>query len=102
VNVNGGGIALGHPIGTSGARIVLHLTLKLRRRGGGIGAVALCGGGGQRNALIVGVPRQREGPLEVVRRLHTAQWRGPLHVEDPTTAGGGEPWHAFIDAARTL
>jgi acetyl-CoA C-acetyltransferase len=57
VNVNGGAIALGHPIGMSGARIVLHLALELKRRGGGIGAAALCGGGGQGDALIVRVPR---------------------------------------------
>jgi acetyl-CoA C-acetyltransferase len=56
VNVNGGAIALGHPIGASGARIVLHLALELRRRGGGVGAAALCGGGGQGDALIVRVP----------------------------------------------
>ena len=57
VNVNGGAIALGHPVGMSGARIVLHLALELKRRGGGIGAAALCGGGGQGDALIVRVPR---------------------------------------------
>ncbi len=57
VNVNGGSIALGHPIGMSGARVVLHVALELRRRGGGIGAAALCGGGGQGDALIVRVPR---------------------------------------------
>jgi acetyl-CoA C-acetyltransferase len=57
VNVNGGAIALGHPVGMSGARIVLHLALELRRRGGGVGAAALCGGGGQGDALIVRVPR---------------------------------------------
>ncbi|WP_078862364.1 acetyl-CoA C-acetyltransferase [Streptomyces sp. NRRL F-5123] len=56
VNVNGGAIALGHPIGMSGARIVLHLALELGRRGGGTGAAALCGGGGQGDALIVHVP----------------------------------------------
>jgi acetyl-CoA C-acetyltransferase len=56
VNVNGGAIALGHPIGMSGARIVLSLALELRRRGGGVGAAALCGGGGQGDALIVRVP----------------------------------------------
>ncbi|WP_318207857.1 MULTISPECIES: acetyl-CoA C-acetyltransferase [unclassified Streptomyces] len=56
VNVNGGAIALGHPIGMSGARVVLHLALELRRRGGGVGAAALCGGGGQGDALIVRVP----------------------------------------------
>jgi acetyl-CoA C-acetyltransferase len=57
VNVNGGAIALGHPIGMSGARITLHLALELKRRGGGIGAAALCGGGGQGDALIVRVAK---------------------------------------------
>ena len=52
VNVNGGAIALGHPVGMSGARIVLHLALELKRRGGGVGAAALCGGGGQGEAAI--------------------------------------------------
>lgn len=56
VNVNGGGIALGHPIGVSGARIVLTLAHELRRRGGGVGAAGLCGGGGQGDALIITVP----------------------------------------------
>ena len=57
VNVNGGAIALGHPVGMSGARIVLHLAQELKRRGGGTGAAALCGGGGQGDALIVRVPK---------------------------------------------
>ncbi|MBB2985371.1 acetyl-CoA C-acetyltransferase [Terracoccus luteus] len=56
VNVNGGAIALGHPIGMSGARIALHLALELKRRGGGVGAAALCGGGGQGDALVLRVP----------------------------------------------
>ena len=56
VNVNGGAIALGHPIGASGARLVLHLAHELRRRGGGIGAAGLCGGGGQGDALLIRVP----------------------------------------------
>jgi acetyl-CoA C-acetyltransferase len=56
VNVNGGAIALGHPVGMSGARIVLHLALELQRRGGGTGAAALCGGGGQGDALLSRVP----------------------------------------------
>ncbi|RYP86476.1 acetyl-CoA C-acetyltransferase [Nocardioides guangzhouensis] len=56
VNVNGGAIAIGHPVGMSGARIVLHLALELQRRGGGTGAAALCGGGGQGDALIIKVP----------------------------------------------
>ncbi|MBK8757844.1 MAG: acetyl-CoA C-acetyltransferase [Actinomycetales bacterium] len=57
VNVNGGAIAMGHPVGMSGARIVLHLALELKRRGGGVGAAALCGGGGQGDALIIRVPK---------------------------------------------
>ena len=56
VNVNGGAIALGHPVGMSGARIVLSAVLELQRRGGGIGAAALCGGGGQGDALLFRVP----------------------------------------------
>jgi acetyl-CoA C-acetyltransferase len=56
VNVNGGAIALGHPIGMSGARLALTLALELKRRGGGTGAAALCGGGGQGDALILHVP----------------------------------------------
>ncbi len=55
VNVNGGAIALGHPIGMSGNRLALTLAHELRRRGGGIGAAALCGGGGQGDALIIRV-----------------------------------------------
>jgi len=56
VNPNGGAIALGHPIGASGARLALHLALELRRRGGGVGVASLCGGGGQGDALILRVP----------------------------------------------
>ena len=55
VNVNGGAIALGHPIGMSGARIAIHLAYELKRRGGGIGVAALCGGGGQGDALVLRV-----------------------------------------------
>ena len=55
VNVNGGAIALGHPIGMSGARLVVHLVHELARRGGGTGAAGLCGGGGQGDALVVRV-----------------------------------------------
>ena len=55
VNVNGGAVALGHPIGASGTRVVLTLAMELRRRGGGLGAAALCGGGGQGDALVVRV-----------------------------------------------
>jgi acetyl-CoA C-acetyltransferase len=56
VNVNGGAISMGHPVGASGARIALHLALELKRRGGGVGAAGLCGGGGQGEALIIRVP----------------------------------------------
>jgi acetyl-CoA C-acetyltransferase len=56
VNVNGGAIALGHPIGMSGARLALTLAYELKRRGGGTGAAALCGGGGQGDALVLHVP----------------------------------------------
>jgi acetyl-CoA C-acetyltransferase len=55
VNVNGGAVALGHPIGASGTRVVLTLAMELRRRGGGLGAAALCGGGGQGDALLIRV-----------------------------------------------
>jgi acetyl-CoA C-acetyltransferase len=55
VNVNGGAIALGHPIGASGARLTLSLAMELRRRGGGLGVAALCGGGGQGDALLLRV-----------------------------------------------
>jgi acetyl-CoA C-acetyltransferase len=57
VNVNGGAIAVGHPLGASGARIALTLIYELRRRGGGFGAAALCGGGGQGSALLFNSPR---------------------------------------------
>ncbi len=57
VNVNGGAIAIGHPVGASGARLVLHLAYELNRRGGGIGAAALCGGGGQGSALLLKVAK---------------------------------------------
>src|SRR4029077_17755646 len=53
VNVNGGAVALGHPIGASGARLALTLALEMRRRGATIGGLALCGGGGQGDALIL-------------------------------------------------
>lgn len=56
VNANGGALALGHPIGASGARLVLTLILELRRRGGGLGLAAICSGGAQGDAMIVDVP----------------------------------------------
>jgi acetyl-CoA C-acetyltransferase len=59
VNVNGGAVALGHPIGASGARLVLTLALELRRRDAALGAAALCGGGGQGDALLLRNPTAR-------------------------------------------
>ena len=58
VNVNGGAIAIGHPVGMSGARILLSAAYELKNRGGGLGAVALCGGGGQGDAILFEVPGQ--------------------------------------------
>ncbi|WP_217586378.1 acetyl-CoA C-acetyltransferase [Lentibacillus saliphilus] len=58
INVNGGAVALGHPIGASGARIVLTLIHELKRRGGGLGVAAICSGGGQGDAIMVEVPQQ--------------------------------------------
>lgn len=58
VNVNGGAVALGHPIGASGARIILTLIHELKRRGGGIGIAAICSGGGQGDAIMIEVPKQ--------------------------------------------
>jgi acetyl-CoA C-acetyltransferase len=57
VNVNGGAVALGHPIGASGARIIITLMHELKRRGGGIGVAAICSGGGQGDAVMIEVPR---------------------------------------------
>ena len=56
VNVNGGAVALGHPIGASGARVILTLAYELKRRGGGIGIAAICSGGGQGDAIMIEVP----------------------------------------------
>jgi acetyl-CoA C-acetyltransferase len=58
VNVNGGAVALGHPIGCTGARITVSLLYELKRRGGGLGVAALCGGGGQGDAVVYRVPAQ--------------------------------------------
>lgn len=58
VNVNGGAVALGHPIGASGARIILTLAYELKRRGGGLGIASICSGGGQGDAIMIEVPKQ--------------------------------------------
>jgi acetyl-CoA C-acetyltransferase len=57
VNVNGGAVALGHPIGASGARIIITLMHELKRRGGGVGIAAICSGGGQGDAVMIEVPK---------------------------------------------
>ena len=75
LNVNGGAIALGHPVGMSGTRLALTALLELRRRGGGLAAVALCGGGGQGDALIV-------------RSVRLASERRQEHPEDLGGVGG--------------
>lgn len=59
VNVNGGAIAIGHPIGASGARIIITLMHELKRRGGGIGIAAICSGGGQGDAVMIEVPGEK-------------------------------------------
>ncbi|HLR02124.1 MAG TPA: acetyl-CoA C-acetyltransferase [Virgibacillus sp.] len=58
VNVNGGAVALGHPIGASGSRIILTLIHELKRRGGGLGIAAICSGGGQGDAILIDVPKE--------------------------------------------
>ncbi len=76
VNTDGGAIALGHPLGMSGTRIVLHLALALARLGGGTGAAALCGGGGQGEALLLRVPVPATGDDVAARQpgaTHTVQ-----------------------------
>ncbi len=73
VNVDGGAISLGHPVGMSGARIALHLAYELQRRGGGIGAAALCGGGGQGDALVL-----RGRPAERLTRGRSSRWPGVM------------------------
>jgi acetyl-CoA C-acetyltransferase len=68
VNVNGGAIAIGHPLGMSGTRSTLHLALELSRRGDGTGAAALCGGGGQGSAMLLHV-RRRVSQLAIAKPL---------------------------------
>ena len=77
VNVNGGAIALGHPVGMSGARLVLTLALELHRRGGGTGAAALCGGGGQGDALIIRAPVHSANTDGRPTKTHTSSPGGP-------------------------
>ena len=65
VNVNGGAVAFGHPIGASGARIIITLIHELKRRGGGIGIAAICSGGGQGDAVMIEVPRRERADFSV-------------------------------------
>ena len=84
VNVNGGAIALGHPVGMSGARLVLTLAMELRRRDGGTGAAALCGGGGQGDAVIV---RARRAARPVTSTTPPCDDLGhPVSVSRPVNA----------------
>ena len=80
VNVNGGAISMGHPVGMSGARIALHLALELARRGGGLGAAGLCGGGGQGEALLLRVGRLSVNPTppKTERTAHMADMNGQV------------------------
>ena len=91
VNVNGGAVALGHPIGASGARILGALVHELRRRGGGLGCAAICSGGGQGDAVILKVHAQRGVTHDVTPQEEVA------HV--PAEHGRGA---AFFDLDRTL
>ncbi len=65
MNVNGGAVALGHPIGASGARIILTLAYELKRRGGGIGIASICSGGGQGDAIMIEVSEVRNNTGEL-------------------------------------
>ena len=89
VNVNGGAVALGHPIGASGARILGALVHELRRRGGGYGCAAICSGGGQGDAVIV------QGRDRAPAQPATAAGRRRAAPPD-------EPGAAFFDLDRTL
>ncbi|WP_433385830.1 acetyl-CoA C-acetyltransferase [Actinoplanes sp. CA-142083] len=86
VNVNGGAIALGHPIGMSGARLVLTLALELQRRGGGLGAAGLCGGGGQGDALIIEVPTAITEVPTAITEAPAAITEAPAAISEVPTA----------------
>ena len=87
VNVNGGAVALGHPLAGSGLRLVLTLAYELRRRGGGYGVATLCGGGGQGEAILLSVgrfrhrrSRHRRGPVRPRAAAKAARDTGPEHA----------------------
>ena len=81
VNVNGGAVALGHPIGASGGRIVGTLVHELRRNGGGLGLAAICSGGGQGDALLSRCDAAR--PLLAVSRRSRSRWRRRTALDCP-------------------
>jgi hypothetical protein len=83
-----GAIALGHPIGVSGARIMLHLALELGRRGGGVGVAALCGGGGHGDALILQVPAPAGTPSQGCRTGPPLSPSDERTVASATVCGG--------------
>ena len=80
MNVNGGAVALGHPVGASGARLLGTLVHELRRRGGGIGVAAICSGGGQGDAIVIEVPprvTERDAASSARARWAPASRRSP-------------------------
>ena len=93
VNPNGGAVALGHPIGASGTRIVLTLAYELRRRGADLGAVAICGGGGQGDALILrrigGIGRMDDRRYELPEELEDVPRARPADRRGADRAAGG-------------
>ena len=91
VNVNGGAIALGHPIGASGTRVVLTLVDELRRRGGGLGAAALCGGGGQGEAAIVARALAAIALPSSARRAGDLGTVLPMSMEPPSRRAAAAP-----------
>ena len=104
VNVNGGAVALGHPLGATGARIVVTLINALRRRGGGVGAAALCGGGGQGDALIVEVRRVTDARSQSrpgTRPGHRGRGDGRRPPAGPRRQGGRRPGRGGRDAQRS-
>ena len=98
VNVNGGAIALGHPIGASGARILMTLVNELRRRGGGLGCAAICSGGGQGDAVIVEV---RLGGVNGGCSRPPARPPGPARAPRPLLELCGFPWPVQLSSTST-
>ena len=93
VNVNGGAIAVGHPIGMSGARITLHVALELARRGSGYGVAALCGAGGQGDALILRAGNRGFANLLTRRAASVCEIR---HIREHAPRGGFGPLRPIV------